>query len=98
MPWDVEAGKKLIKAVANDYEYEITERGETSFEITKDHWHSVAFKVLHNNSDYLQVHQWEEGPDDDGSFGRAIYSLRSSAQVAMFCNIVTMSAIIRAKR
>jgi hypothetical protein len=89
----------LIKDVAKENEFEIDEPTST-FEITRDNWHSVAFRVVQNASGYLEVSQWEQGDEEneDGSYGRALYSLRSATDVIRFCNVLVASSLIRARR
>ena len=91
-----EKQKELIKEVAKEHGYQI-DGGETVFEIYTDQWHSVAFQIKENSAGYLQVHQWEED-DDDGQYGRAIYSLRTLSDVIRFCHILISSLNLRAKR
>lgn len=89
---------EIIKNVAKELDFEV-DGGEKQFSIEKDQWHSVAFLVKENSSGYLQVHQWEGGNDnEEGIWGRAIYSLRSAIDVTKFCNILTMSSEIHARR
>lgn len=89
----------FIKEVAQENDFQVI-GGTSTFEITKDNWHSVAFRVAPNSSGYLEVSQWEQGDEDNenGTYGRAVYSLRSSTDVAQFCGVVVSSGLIRAKR
>jgi hypothetical protein len=88
----------IIKAVAKEQNFEI-EGGEKQFSIEKGQWHSVAFLVKENSAGYLQVHQWESEKDNEnGIWGRAVYSLRKIADVIQFCNILIMSSEIHARR
>jgi len=89
---------KFIKEVAQENDFQVT-GGDLTFEITKDHWHSVAFRVVANqNTGYLEISQWEQINDENGMYGRAVYSLRQSNDVALFCSVLISSASIRAKR
>lgn len=89
----------LIKQVAEEQGYEI-DGGEKRFFIYIDKWNSVAYKINENRAGYLQVHQWEEGTekDENGVYGRAVYSLRNVTDVVQFCNILLASSALRAKR
>lgn len=94
---DINKLKEIIKESAKENNYHI-DGGETTFQIYKDQYHSVAFKIIENNAGYLQVHQWEETDDEDGDYGRAIYSLRNLSDVVEFCNIMISSVKIMARR
>lgn len=85
----------IIKNVASEQGYKITD-GNKRFEVFIDNHNAVAFEVLANSSSgYIQVHQWEESLD---GYGRGVYSLRNYTDVVHFCNIMTASASIRARR
>lgn len=89
----------LIKQVAKEQGYEI-DGGNKRFFIYIDKWNSVAYEIKENRVGYLQVHQWEESSEnnDDGKYGRAVYSLRSITDVVKFCSILLASSSLRAKR
>lgn len=85
----------IIRNVAHEQDYEVTE-GARKFSVYIDKWNAVAFEVLANSSSgYIQIHQWEES---ESAHGRSVYSLRSYTDVVHFCNILTASASIRARR
>lgn len=85
----------IIKNVASEQGYEITD-GNRKFQVFIDNHNAVAFEVLANSSSgYIQVHQWEESLE---GYGRGVYSLRNYTDVVHFCNIMTASASIRARR
>ena len=90
---------EIIKQVAIEQEYEITE-GNRKFEVYIDRHNAVAFEVWANSSSgYIQVHQWEErGKEGESKYGRGVYSLRDYSDVIHFCNIMISSASIRARR
>lgn len=90
---------KFVKEVAELHGFEVSD-GEKVFEISMDTWHSAAFRVVQASTGYLEVSQWEQGEKhpEDGRFGRAVYSLRDSRDVALFCDILRSSAVIRARR
>jgi hypothetical protein len=87
----------IIKAVAVEQGYEITD-GERKFEVYIDRYNAVAFEVWANStSGYIQVHQWEGGNSvTTGKYGRAVYSLRNFSDVIHFCSVMMSSAAIRA--
>lgn len=88
----------LIKKIAEEQGYEI-EGSDKQFYISIEHWNAVAYKITENSVGYLQVHQWEEDSEDEnGCYGRAVYSLRTVTDVVQFCNVLLASASIRAKR
>jgi len=88
----------LIKEIGDEQGYEIDGTGN-SFEIYLDKWNAVHFSISENTAGYLHVNQWEASPEnEDGGFGRAVYSLRSASDVVQFCNILISSAALRAKR
>ncbi|WP_145255569.1 hypothetical protein [Pseudomonas sp. DE0157] len=85
----------IIKNVASEQGYKITD-GNKKFEVFIDNHNAVAFEILANSSSgYIQVHQWEESLE---GYGRGVYSLRNYTDVVHFCNIMTASASIRARR
>ncbi|OUM29927.1 hypothetical protein B8W72_17580 [Pseudomonas putida] len=85
----------IIKNVANEQDYEVTD-GNRKFEVFIDRHNAVAFEVFANTSSgYIQIHQWEESLN---GYGRGVYSLRNYTDVVHFCNIMTASANIRARR
>lgn len=91
---------KLIKNVADEQGYSVT-GGDVKFQVFIDKYHAVAFQIWANSSSgYVQAHQWEEGNDveDEGKYGRGVYSLRNYSDAVQFCNIMISSAAIRAKR
>ena len=91
---------QLIKKVAEEQEYKVT-GSDVKFQVFIDKYHAVAFQIWANSSSgYVQVHQWEEGADteDEGKYGRGVYSLRSYSDTVQFCNIMISSAAIRARR
>ncbi len=84
----------IIKGVAKEQDYLV--EGD---EIYIDRYNSVAFSIHENDSEYIQVHQWEYTDDNGGGrYGRAVYSLRNISDVIQFCSIMIASANIRAKR
>jgi hypothetical protein len=85
---------RVIKAIAKELGYEVT-AGARDFEITSSLWHSVAFRIFVQQG-YIAVSPWED--KGSGSYGRAIYSLRSMEDVMQFCQILICSSSIRAKR
>ncbi|NOS89803.1 MAG: hypothetical protein HOP34_14915 [Methylococcaceae bacterium] len=90
----------IIKEVANEQGYEITDGGR-KFEVYIDRYNAASFEVWANSSSgYIQVHQWEFGDnvESTGKYGRGVYSLRSYSDVVHFCNIMMSSAAIRARR
>lgn len=90
--------KKIIKMVAKEQNYNVNEEN-TKIQIYLDGWHTVAFEIRENSTGYLQVHPWESvDENDDGRYGRAVYSLRSVSDVIQFCSIIISSSNIRAKR
>ncbi|MGA2404393.1 MAG: hypothetical protein ABSG91_22270 [Syntrophobacteraceae bacterium] len=97
---DGNAWVALIKEVARENEFEVVNEAGSTFEITKDYWHIVAFRIVYSSSGYLEVSQWEQGDEEneEGSYGRAVYSLRRTTDVVHFCNVLVASALIRARR
>lgn len=88
---------EIIKQVAIEQGYEITE-GERKFQVYIDRHNAVAFEVWANSSSgYIQVHQWEER-EEQGQYGRGVYSLRDFSDVVHFCSIMISSATIRPRR
>ena len=88
----------LIKKIAEEQGYDV-EGSDKQFYVQIDRWNAVAYKIQENRVGYLQVHQWEEDSEDEnGYYGRAVYSLRNITDVVQFCNILLASASIRAKR
>jgi len=87
---------QLIKNVAEEQGYATT-NGEVKFQVFIDKHNAVAFEIWANNSSgYVQVHQWEE--ENEGKYGRGVYSLRSYSDAVQFCNIMIASAALRARR
>ena len=88
----------LIKRIAEEQGYNV-EGSDKQFYVQIDRWNAVAYKIQKNRVGYLQVHQWEEDSENEnGRYGRAVYSLRNVTDVLQFCNILLESASIRAKR
>lgn len=96
---NLEALVEIIKAVAKEQGYEIT-NDDRKFQVYIDRIHAVAFEVWANSSTgYIQVHQWEAGEaNGTGRYGRCVYSLRTYSDVVDFCSIMMSSAKIRARR
>lgn len=90
---------EIIKQVATEQNYEITE-GSRKFKVYIDRHNAVAFEIWANSSSgYIQVHQWEERENEgDSQYGRSVYSLRNYSDVIHFCNIMISSTLIRARR
>lgn len=89
---------EIIKMVAEEQNYNVKEIN-TKIQLYLDGWHTVAFEIRQNSKNYLQVHPWESvDENDDGRYGRAVYSLRSVSDVIQFCSIIISSSKIRAKR
>lgn len=90
---------EVIKAVAIEQGYEIT-NGDRKFQVYIDRYNAVAFEVWANSSSgYIQVHQWEGGDTEStGKYGRGVYSLRNYSDVVHFCTVMMSSAAIRARR
>lgn len=94
----VDEWKMLIKEVAHENDYYVSE-GDDCFYVELGQWHSASYQILKNSNDYLQVHQWEQSnQDEEGYFGRAIYSIRSASNAVQFCNILFANPMLRAKR
>lgn len=90
---------KTIQDVAIEQNYEIEKPDNLKFNIYIDRWNAVAFQVWNNKSSgYIEVAQWEGNSENESSYGRGIYSLRSFSDVTHFCNILISSAEIRARR
>lgn len=91
---------EIVKKVAKEQKFRI--RGpanKTMCSVHIDRWHAAAFQLKLNSAGYLQVHQWECADyDDEGKFGRAVYSIRSYSDCAQFCSILITSASVRAGR
>ncbi len=87
---------RFIKEVAQENGFYLSP-GKDYFEISKEQKHSAYFHIRNNPSGYLEVCMWE-GDDQNGNWGRAIYSLRTTGEVVEFCNILISSAHLRAKR
>jgi hypothetical protein len=88
----------VTAAKANGYEIEGNASEGNKFELTLGRKHVVDFLLKSNSSGYLQVQMIEERPDSKWAWGRAVYSIRSISEAFLFCNILTNSAIIAAKR
>lgn len=85
-----------IKTVGQDLDYVLANETEYQFEIYIDRYNAVAFHIYGNtSSSYIEVRQWE---DSQQAYGKAVYSLRSNSDVALFCNILISSSQIRARR
>lgn len=90
---------QTIKVVASELNYEIENPDNQKFYIYIDRWNSVAFQVWNNKSSgYIEVAQWEGSSEENSTYGRGVYSIRSSSDVSHFCNILISSAAIRARR
>lgn len=89
---------EIIKKVAEEQGYEVV-GGDRKFQVYIDKYNAVAFELWVNSSDYIQVHQWEGGEtENNGKYGRGVYSLRNYSDVIHFCSIMMSSAEIRARR
>ena len=90
---------QTIKTVATELNYDIENSDNRQFYIYIDRWNAVAYRILNNKSSgYIEVAQWEGSSEEDSTYGRCVYSLRSFSDVSHFCNILISSAAIRAKR
>lgn len=90
---------EIIQRVAREQNYEIENPDNLKFDVFIDRWNAVAFQVWNNKSSgYIEVAQWEGNSEEDASYGRGVYSLRSFSDVSYFCNVLISSAAIRARR
>ncbi len=90
---------KIIQKVASEQDYEIENPENRKFYIHIDRWNAVAYQVWNNtSSSYIEVAQWEGNSEEDATYGRGVYSIRSYSDVIHFCNILISSAEIRARR
>jgi len=90
---------EIIQEVASEQNYTIENQNNLKFQVFIDRWNAVAFQVWNNKSSgYIEVSQWEGNAEEDASYGRGVYSLRSFSDVTHFCNILISSASIRARR
>ena len=91
---DIELGIKIIKNVAQENEYQLTD-GEFSFEIFKSTLRPKYLKIKKKDDDLL-IYQWEDEKDDFST--NSVYSLRTLNDVIKFCNILSISTEIRSGR
>ncbi len=91
--------KDLIKAVAEECGYQI-EGSDSTFEVYTEFDHPISFQIKENSEGYLQVHIWEDASkwEKNHQYGRARYSLRTALDVVQFCNILSSSYELRARR
>jgi hypothetical protein len=87
---------KLIKEVAQEQGFAVS-GGDSVYTIDVNRWHSVAYQMKVNNAGYIQAHQWEEGPNGESKYGRAVYSIRDYSGAVKFCQILINSAAIQAR-
>ncbi|MDQ6961927.1 MAG: hypothetical protein Q9M28_05285 [Mariprofundaceae bacterium] len=90
---------QTIQDIATEQEYSIANEDNLKFQIFIDRWNAVAYQIWNNKSSgYIEVSQWEGNSEDESTYGRGVYSLRSFSDVIHFCNILISSASIRARR
>lgn len=96
---DQEKWVEIIQNVAGEQGYDVENPDNLKFYIFIDRWNAVAFQVWNNKSSgYIEVAQWEGRSEEDATYGRGVYSIRSYSDVIHFCNVLIASAVIRAKR
>lgn len=89
---------EFIKSVAASLNYYSDGSGATLY-IWLEYAHGVAFKIA-PSGDHLQVYPYygKANSSENEYATNSIYSLRSEADVADFCTILSVSARIRAAR
>jgi hypothetical protein len=91
--------RELIVTAAEANGYNVTGKPDDGeFQLELGRKHVVDFMLKSNSSGYLQVHLVEEKKKDEWAFGRAVYSIRSVAEAFLFCNVLSVSALIAARR
>jgi len=90
---------EIIQAVASEQNFEIENPENRKFYIHIDRWNAVDYQVWNNTSSgYIEVAQWEGNSEENATYGRGVYSIRSYSDVIHFCSILISSAAIRARR
>ena len=90
---------KLIQNVSKEQGYKIENHDKLKFQVFIDRWNAVAFEIFNNKSSgYIEVSQWEGNSEDNATYGRGVYSIRSYSDAINFCNILISSTMIRARR
>lgn len=90
---------EIIQKIATENEYEVENPENQKFYIYIDRWNAVAYQVWNNKSSgYIEVAQWEGNSEEESTYGRGVYSIRSYTDAINFCNILISSTSIRARR
>jgi hypothetical protein len=89
----------IIQKTALENDYDIENPENKKFYIYIERWNAVAYQVWNNKSSgYIEVAQWEGSSEEESTYGRGVYSIRSYTDAIHFCNILISSSTIRARR